>query len=75
MRVDVVFNLTGNEELSLTPNDLDISRHPNLESGMRGAAGMLSQLAPAQGCVRVSAIDILGLKVVSIVLLPTLRRI
>jgi hypothetical protein len=64
MRVDVVFNLTGNEQLSLTPNDLDISRHPNLESGMRGAAGVLSQLAPAQGCVRVSAIDILRLKVV-----------
>jgi hypothetical protein len=31
---------------------------------MRGAAGVLPQLAPAQGCVRVSAIDILRLKVV-----------
>jgi len=64
MRVDVVFNLTGNDQLSLTPNDSDSFRHPNLESGMRGAAGVLSQLAPAQGCVRVSAIDILRLKVV-----------
>lgn len=64
MQVDVVFNLTGNEQLSLTPNNLDSFRHPNLENGMRGAAGVLSQLAPAQGCVRVSAIDILHLKVV-----------
>jgi len=64
MRVDVVFNLTGNEQLSLNPNDLDNLRHPNLENGMRGAVGVLSQLAPAQGCVRVSAIDILRLKVV-----------
>jgi len=64
VRVDVVFNLTGNEQLSLTPSDLDSFRHPNLESGMRGAAGVLSQLAPTQGCVRISAIDILRLKVV-----------
>jgi hypothetical protein len=64
MRVDVVFNLTGNEQLSLTPNDLDSFRHPNRENGMRAAAGVLSQLAPAQGCVRVSAIDILRLKIV-----------
>lgn len=64
VQIDVVFNLTGNEHLSLTPNDLDSLRHPNLESGMRGATGVLSQLAPAQGCVRVSAIDILRLKVV-----------
>lgn len=64
VRIDVVFNLTGNEQLSLTSDDLDISRHPNLESGMRGAAGVLSQLAPTQGCVRLSAIDILRLKVV-----------
>jgi len=63
VQIDVVFNLTGNQELSLTPNNLDSFRHPNLESGMRGAAGVLSQLAPAQGCVRVSAIDILRLKV------------
>lgn len=63
IRVDVVFNLTANEQLSLTPNDLDSFRRPNLESGMRGAAGVLSQLAPTQGCVRVSAIDILRLKV------------
>lgn len=64
LRVDVIFNLTGNEQLSLSPNDLDSLRHPNRENGMRGAAGVLSQLAPAQGCVRVSAIDILRLKVV-----------
>jgi hypothetical protein len=64
VRIDVVFNLTGNEQLSLTPDDLDSFRHPNLESGMRGAAGVLSQLAPAHGSVRVSAIDVLRLKVV-----------
>jgi hypothetical protein len=64
VRIDVLFNLTGNEQLSLTPNNPDSSRHPNLESGMRGAAGVLTQLAPAQGCVRVSGIDILRLKVV-----------
>jgi len=63
-RIDVVFNLTGNEQLSVAPNNLDSFRHPNRESGMRGAAGVLSQLAPAHGCVRVSAIDILRLKVV-----------
>ena len=64
VRIDVVFNLTGNEQLSLTPTGLDSFRHPNLESRMRGAAAVLPQLVPVQGCVRVSAIDILRLKVV-----------
>ena len=63
VRIDVIFNLTGNDQLSLTPNNLDSFRHPNLESGMRGAAEVLSQLAPVQGCVRVSTIDILRPKV------------
>ena len=64
VQIDVVFNLTGNEQLSLTPNNLDSFRRPYVEDGLRGAAGLLSQLAPSQGCVRVSAIDILRLKVV-----------
>ena len=63
-QIDVVFNLTGNEQLSLTPNNLDSFRRSSVEDGLRGAAGVLSQLTPSQGCVRVSAIDILRLKVV-----------
>lgn len=63
-QIDVVFNLTGNEQLSLTPNNLDNFRRFYVEDGQRGATGMLSQLAPSEGCVRVSAIDILRLKVV-----------
>ena len=63
-QIDVIFNLTGNEQLSLTPNNLDNFRRSYVEDGQRGATGLLSQLAPSQGCVRVSAIDILRLKVV-----------
>jgi hypothetical protein len=63
-QIDVVFNLTGNEQLSLNPNNLDSFRRSYVEDGLRGATGLLSQLAPSQGCVRVSAIDILRLKVV-----------
>ena len=63
-QIDLVFNLTGNEQLSLTPNNLDRFRRSYVEDGLRGATGLLSQLAPSQGCVRVSAIDILRLKVV-----------
>jgi len=63
VRIDVVFNLTSNQQLSLTPSRLDNLRQPYMENGMRGATELLSQLAPSDGCVRVSAIDILRLKV------------
>ena len=63
VQIDVVFNLTGDEQLSLTPHNLDSSRRPYVEYALRGATALLSQLAPSQGCVRVSAIDILRLKV------------
>ena len=64
VRIDVVFNLIGNQQLSLTPNSIDSFRPPYAEDELRGATALLSQLAPSQGCVRVSAIDILRLKVV-----------
>jgi hypothetical protein len=63
VRIDVVFNLTGNEQLSLTPDNLDSFRRRSVEDGLRGATALLSQLAPSEGCVSVSAIDILRLKV------------
>src|SRR5215467_14580938 len=63
VQIDVVFNLTGDEQLSLGPRNLDSLRRAYVEDGLRGATVMLSQLAPSQGCVRVSAIDILRLKV------------
>jgi hypothetical protein len=63
VQIDVVFNLTSDEQLSLTPHNLDSSRRPYVEDGLRGATALLSQLAPSQGSVRVSAIDILRLKV------------
>jgi hypothetical protein len=64
VRIDVVFNLTGNQQLSLTANNIDSFRPPYAEAALGGAIALLSQLAPSQGCVRVSAIDILRLKVV-----------
>ena len=63
VRIDVVFNLTSNQQLSVTPDNLDNLRQPYVENGMRGATVLLSQLAPSEGCVRMSAIDILRLKV------------
>jgi len=64
VRIDVVFNVTRNQQLSLTPNSpLDTFREPYLEGAMRGATSLLSQLAPSEGCVRVSVIDILRLKI------------
>jgi len=64
VQIDVVFNLTGNQQLSLTANTIDSFRPPYAEEALRAAAALLSQLAPSQGCVRVSAIDILRLRVV-----------
>ena len=64
VRIDIVFNLTGNQQLSLTPNNIDSFRPAYAEAALGGAIALLSQLAPSQGCVRVSAIDILRLKVV-----------
>ena len=64
VRIDVVFNLTGNEQLSLAPDTFESLRRPYAEDALRGATVLLSQLAPSEGCVRVSAIDILRLKVV-----------
>jgi hypothetical protein len=63
VEIDVVFNLTGNQQLSLTANNIDGFRPPYAEDALRGATALLSQLAPSQGCVRLSAIDILRLKV------------
>ncbi len=63
VQIDVIFNLTGNQQLSLTPNNIDSFRPFYAEDALRGAIALLSQLAPSQGCVRVSAIDILRLKV------------
>ncbi|HLH06898.1 MAG TPA: hypothetical protein VKW78_06660 [Terriglobales bacterium] len=62
-RIDVAFNLTPNMQLSTTPNYLDSVR-PSVEDTIRGAIALFSQLAPSEGCVRISAIDILRLKVV-----------
>jgi hypothetical protein len=64
VRIDVVFNLTGNEQLSLAPDKFESFRRPYAEDALRGATALLSQLAPTRGCLRVSAIDILRLKVV-----------
>lgn len=63
VQIDLVVNLTSNRQLSLTPNDLDSFRQPYVKGALLGATALLSQLAPSEGCVRVSAIDILRLKV------------
>lgn len=63
VQIDVIFNLTRDEQLNLARKNLDSLRRPNVEDGLPGATALLSQLAPSQGCVRVSAIDILRLKV------------
>ncbi len=63
VQIDVVFNLTGNLQLSSRPDSFERLRQPIAEDALRGAMALLSQLAPSQGCVRVSAIDILRLKV------------
>ncbi len=63
VRIDVVVNLTGDLQLSVNTDYFTRYRQPYVENTLRGATALLTQLAPSQGCVRVSAIDILHLKV------------
>lgn len=62
LRVDVVFNVTPNLQLGLGNDHLDAVRTP-VEESVRGAAAVLTQLAVSDGCLRVSAIDVLRLRV------------
>lgn len=61
VRIDVVLNLTGDLQLGLRSDVLSRIRQKYVESALQGATIVLSQLKPATGCVRVSAIDILHL--------------
>jgi hypothetical protein len=63
LRVDVVLNLTDEVQLNMQPGAYGRWRHVSVESALMGAISVLSQLKPAQGCVRVSAIDIVHLEV------------
>lgn len=62
LRIDVVLNLTGDLHMSLQPTFFGRFRQWTVESALMGATSVLSQLKPANGCVRVSAIDILHLE-------------
>lgn len=59
LRVDVVMNLTGDVQMSVAPDWFRWIRQQSVESALVGSVGALSQLRPANGCVRVSAIDII----------------
>jgi hypothetical protein len=62
LRIDVVLNLTGDLHMSLRPTYFGRFRQWTVESALMGAVSVLSQLNPNNGCVRVSAIDILHLE-------------
>lgn len=62
LRIDVVLNLTGDLNMSMSPTFFGRMRQWNTESALVGAVSVLSQLKPANGCVRVSAIDIVHLE-------------
>jgi hypothetical protein len=63
LRIDVVLNLTGNLQMTVEPGPWRTYRHFAVESALMGSASVLTQLRPAVGCVRVSAIDIVHLEV------------
>lgn len=58
LRVDVVLNLTGDLQMTVAPGRWRAFRHYSVESALMGAVSALTQLQPAVGCVRVSAVDI-----------------
>jgi hypothetical protein len=59
VRVDVVLNLTGDLQLGLHKDFFSMIRQRYVEGTLQGATGVLSQLKPESGCVRLSAVDIL----------------
>jgi hypothetical protein len=63
LRIDVVLNLTGNVQMVVQPGRWGTYRRGALETALMGSATALTQLRPAVGCVRVSAIDIVHLEV------------
>jgi len=58
LRVDVVLNLTGDLQMTVAPGRWREFRHYTVESALMGAVSAFTQLQPAVGCVRVSAVDI-----------------
>jgi hypothetical protein len=62
-RIDVVFNLTGDMQMGLHSDYISRIRQRFVEGTLHGAAGVFSQLKPANGCVRMSGVDILHLDV------------
>jgi hypothetical protein len=58
LRVDVVLNLTGDLQMTVAPGRWRAFRHYSVESALMGAVSAFTQLQPAVGCVRVSALDI-----------------
>jgi len=71
LRIDLIFNVTPSLQLDETRDynrqktggKYVASVRPSVEETIRGAAVVLTQLAPSRGCVRVSAVDILRLRV------------
>jgi hypothetical protein len=59
VRIDVVLNLTGELQLGLHRDFFSWVRQRYVEGTLQGATGVFSQLQPASGCVRLSAVDIL----------------
>jgi hypothetical protein len=64
LRIDIVLNLTGDLQMSVTPGRWRAFRQITVESALMGAVSALSQLRPATGCVHVSAIDIVHLEMI-----------
>jgi hypothetical protein len=63
LRIDVIMNLTGDRQMSLTNRFYSRLRQFSLEGALVGAVSVMSQMQPANGCVRISAIDILHLQI------------
>lgn len=63
LRIDVVLNLTNDMQMSVEPTFFSRLRQYSVEGALQGSVVMLSQLQPDNGCVRVSAVDIIHLQV------------
>ena len=63
LRIDVIMNLTGDQQMSLASGFYSRLRQFSLEGALVGAVSVMSQMQPTNGCVRISAIDIVHLQV------------
>lgn len=63
VRVDIVMNLTGDNQMSVSPRWYRWVRQWAVQSALMGSVSALSQLRPDNGCVRLSAIDIIHTEV------------